>query len=189
MAKIRKSRGKFLALKNETRDWISDVASLKIMDTNYFKNIFQSNHIKCIMHSNLSNHTYVSKDDCDSLSRPFTAKEVKINLFQMDPIKSPGSGGIQPVFFQRFWADLSASIVNFCSFCFSSTSIPFDFNRSYITLILKSDQPETMLVFRPIGLCNTIYKLVTKIVTSRLWPILNKLFSPLQSSFIKGRGI
>lgn len=43
--------------------------------------------------------------------------------------------------------------------------------------------------FRPIGLCNTIYKLITKIISSRLRPLLTKIISPLQSSFIKGRGI
>lgn len=43
--------------------------------------------------------------------------------------------------------------------------------------------------FRPIGLCNTIYKLVIKVITNRLRPILGKIISPFQSSFIQGRGI
>lgn len=46
-----------------------------------------------------------------------------------------------------------------------------------------------MTDFRPIGLCNTIYKLMIKIITTRLRPIMGNLVSPLQSSFIKGRGI
>lgn len=46
-----------------------------------------------------------------------------------------------------------------------------------------------MAGFRPIRLCNTIYKLVTKIISSRLRPILDNIISPLQYSFIKERAI
>lgn len=73
--------------------------------------------------------------------------------------------------------------------CFECATIPEEINSSYITLIPKTDHPESMSDFRPIGLCNTIYKLITKIITHRLRPIICNLVSPLQSSFIKNRGI
>lgn len=56
-------------------------------------------------------------------------------------------------------------------------------------MIPKIDHSESMSDFRPIGLCNTIYKLVTKIITHRVRPIISNLVSPFQSSFIKNRGI
>lgn len=56
-------------------------------------------------------------------------------------------------------------------------------------LITKNDPPEVMEDFRPICLCNTIYKLVTKIMSTRLHHILGKIINPLQSRFIKGQGI
>lgn len=58
-------------------------------------------------------------------------------------------------------------------------------NDSYITLIPKVDAPETMSNFKPIGLCNTIYKLITKIISSRIRPILSTIIIPLQSSLLK----
>lgn len=125
----------------------------------------------------------------ENLLSPISKEEVKHNLFLMDPIKSPGPDGIQPGFFQRFWEDLGNCLTNFCSSCFNSVSIPSAINESYITLIPKVDNPESMSEFRPIGLCNTVYKLITKIISSRIRPILANIVSPLQSSFIKGRGI
>ena len=40
--------------------------------------------------------------------------------------------------------------------------------------------------FRPINLCNIVYKIITKVFVQRLRPILNNIIGPYQSSF--GRG-
>jgi hypothetical protein len=47
--------------------------------------------------------------------------------------------------------------------------------------------PETLNQFRPISLCNTVYKIVTKIIVNRLRPILGNLVSPFQAAFVPGR--
>ena len=41
--------------------------------------------------------------------------------------------------------------------------------------------------YRPISLCNTVYKVITKIIVARLRPFLEKLISPLQAAFVPGR--
>ncbi|XP_075640270.1 uncharacterized protein LOC142612022 [Castanea sativa] len=47
--------------------------------------------------------------------------------------------------------------------------------------------PKTLGNYRPISLCNTVYKMVTKIIVARLRPFLDKLISPLQMAFVLGR--
>ncbi|XP_057755680.1 uncharacterized protein LOC130974857 [Arachis stenosperma] len=42
--------------------------------------------------------------------------------------------------------------------------------------------------FRPISLCNVVYKIITKVLTNRLRPFLPDIVSPLQGGFIPGRG-
>lgn len=46
------------------------------------------------------------------------------------------------------------------------------------------DNPESIKMFRPISLCNVRYKIITKIIVARLWPLLGKMVGPFQSSFI-----
>jgi hypothetical protein len=57
-----------------------------------------------------------------------------------------------------------------------------------IALIPKVEPPKTYKDFRPISLCNTIYKLITKVLVNRLRPILDSIIGPYQSSFLTGRG-
>jgi len=58
-----------------------------------------------------------------------------------------------------------------------------------IVLIPKIDKLEFTSQFRPIALCNVIYKIITKVIVNRIKPFLNEIISPYQSSFIPGRTI
>lgn len=149
MAKVRKSRGKILALKDDNGPWVSDAGILKGMARSFYQTMFQTTHISSPRSTEINNQVWVSEDDCKDLLRPITEEEVRSNLFRMDPIKSPGPDGIQPVFYQNYWEDIKLSIIQFCSTCFQTASIPSEINNSYITLIPKTDQPEVMTDFRP----------------------------------------
>lgn len=65
--------------------------------------------------------------------------------------------------------------------------IPKFLNETLISLILKCPNSECLNSFRPISLCNSIYKVVTKIIVGRLRPYLDKLVSPNQTAFMSGR--
>uniref|UniRef100_A0A2N9IUL5 RNase H type-1 domain-containing protein n=1 Tax=Fagus sylvatica TaxID=28930 RepID=A0A2N9IUL5_FAGSY len=47
--------------------------------------------------------------------------------------------------------------------------------------------PESLSQFRPISLCNTVYKIVTKSIVARIRPLLSNLISPFQAAFVPGR--
>ena len=60
-------------------------------------------------------------------------------------------------------------------------------NETLINLILKCKNPETISHYRPISLCNSIYKVVSKILVGRIRPLLNNIILPVQSAFIPRR--
>ena len=71
-------------------------------------------------------------------------------------------------------------------------SIPVLFkplNHTFITLIPKVTYPEGVNHFKPISLCNVIYKIIFKILVNRLKPLMDKLITHFQNAFIKGRNI
>jgi hypothetical protein len=62
-----------------------------------------------------------------------------------------------------------------------------DFNATFFALIPKEKEANFADKFRPISLCNVIYKIITKILANRLKPILQEIIYPKQGGFVEGR--
>jgi hypothetical protein len=67
--------------------------------------------------------------------------------------------------------------------------MPSGVNDTAIVLIPKTKNPTSLKDFRPISLCNVIYKVVAKCLANRLRPLLQEIISETQSAFIPGRMI
>ena len=67
--------------------------------------------------------------------------------------------------------------------------IPKYFSHSCIVLLPKVNNPNKLTEFRPISLSNFTSKIISKLVSNRLSPILPALISSNQSGFVKGRSI
>ena len=72
---------------------------------------------------------------------------------------------------------------------FNSGSLLKVLNQTFITLIPKIPNSEEVSHFRPISLCNVIYKIISKILANRLKPFMDSIITPYQNAFIKGRNI
>ena len=100
-------------------------------------------------------------------------------MWSFKAFKAPGLDGLHAGFFQRFWLVVGKSMVEEVRKIFAAMEIPEELNRTHITLIPKIPWPKTLNNYRPISLCNTVYKIVSKILVVRLRPLLGKLISPL----------
>lgn len=62
-------------------------------------------------------------------------------------------------------------------------------NNTLMALIPMVDCPEKVTQFRPILLCNVVYKCMMKIIVQRMKGIMERIVSPYQVSFVPGRNI
>jgi hypothetical protein len=121
------------------------------------------------------------------LCRSFTTEEVEAALFQMSPNKAPGADGFTAGFFQKHWPLLKDKVVSAVLGFLNGRDMPEVINQIILVLIPKVTNPQDMSQFRPISLCNVIYKLCSKVLANRLRLILDDVISEEQSAFVPGR--
>ena len=121
------------------------------------------------------------------MSSPVLEKEIMQGLWALKPFKAPKPNKLHASFFQYFWADVKFSVCKEISNIFEVRVMPEYLNETLISLIPKCPSLKSLNNLRPISLCNSMYKVVTKIIVGRLSPYLDKLVSPNQTAFVPGR--
>lgn len=105
------------------------------------------------------------------LTRPYTAEEVSKAVKQMHPLKSPGPDGMSPIFYQKFWHIIRNDVVTFVLDFLNNGVFDPSVNYTHIVLIPKVAQPD-VTQFRPISLCNVVYRIASKVIANRLRVII-----------------
>ncbi|KAI0519619.1 hypothetical protein KFK09_007073 [Dendrobium nobile] len=130
-------------------------------------------------------------DDCDSelLIKDLEEAEIKEIIFNLGNNKSLGFDGITHSFFKAFWNTIRMDVVNAVKQFFVTGLINKEWKDPLIVLIPKSPNPSTPSAYRPISLCNTIYKIAAKVLLNRMLGIIPKIISEEQAAFVRGRAI
>lgn len=155
--------------------------------TNYFMDLFKSSEPDQIEEVVSVVQGRVSPIMRDSLHREFTQEEVFNALKSMKPIAAPSPDGMPAIFFQKFWNIVGVEVTNGVMEILNNGRNPTNLNHTFICLIPKIKKPIMTGDFRPISLCNVIFKIVTKTITNHLKLILPNIVDKYQSAFVLGR--
>uniref|UniRef100_A0A2N9G5C3 CCHC-type domain-containing protein n=1 Tax=Fagus sylvatica TaxID=28930 RepID=A0A2N9G5C3_FAGSY len=158
-ASQRKKNNLITGLRDEQGVWQNESATISNIAVDYFHNLFASSNPDCIREVVDQVDAIVTPQMNVDLLREFSSEEIHRALFQMSPSKAPGPDG-----------RMLGSI-----------------NFTNIVLIPKVKNPESMSQFRPISLCNVLYKIIAKVLVNKMKVILPNIISDSQSAFIPGR--
>ena len=187
--KNRRAKNKILSIQNNLGEEVFGNKEISKEALRYFSEIFTSS-LQGNIQDSLGNINRVVSDECNAyLSRDVTAEEVRISVFSIGATRAPGPDGLTASFYQTYWDIVGPAVVEEVRHFFNTGEFYSDLNHTNLCLIPKITNPITMKDFRPIALCNVMYKIISKILSLRMKSILHFVISENQSGFIPGRHI
>jgi hypothetical protein len=118
-----------------------------------------------------------------------TDVEVIQALSSLDSSKALGLDGFTALFFKKYWFVVKVEVLGCIRNFFLNHILLQEQNHTHIALIPKQSGAYIVHHFRPISLCNIVYKIITKILANRLKVMLPNFISPLQSAFVASKNI
>ena len=164
-------------IRDESGIWRAKQEEMAVVMVNYYKTFFSSSEkivppsvLACVL-------TVISKEMNESLCREFDASEVVTALQQMAPLKAPGSDVMPSLFYQHCWSTVNHDVTTAILSWLNSSTIPTTLNHTFITLILKTNSHLYAHQFRPISLCNVLYKIYSKVLANLLEKLLPSIIT------------
>lgn len=96
-----------------------------------------------------------------------TGKDIYTAIFSMGSYKSPGLEDMTVTFFKKYWKIVGPVVIDSIQRVFRTHQMPASFNHTFLTLIPKSEHVSKVDQFRPIALCNVIFKAILNSLQDR----------------------
>ena len=126
-------------------------------------------------------------DQAAVFEKKFTPEEIRNAFFSMPKNKTGGSDGYSVEFFTASWSIIGPEVTDAILEFFESGCLLKQWNSASLVLIPKIPNASSTSDFRPISCLNTVYKVISKLLASRLLDILPLMISKSQSAFLPGR--
>ena len=166
---------------HETKEGIANVVVY------YFEKLYTTSYPSHILEITDTIPTKVSSEMNQSLIKDFTKEEVLAALKQMHPTKAPSPDDMSAIFFQKYWDVVGNDVTSMVLNVLNCNKSIVEINKTYITLVPKTKSPTKITEYRPISLCNVVYKLISKVLANRLKVTLPQLITENQSVFLSER--
>jgi len=127
--------------------------------------------------------------DNNFLIEPFHEKEIKEAIWKCDSHKSLGPDEVTFNFIKNNWGLLEKDVVEVVKYFYKEEKIPKGCNASFLTLIPKTENPQSLEEYRPISLVGCVYKILTKLLSNRIKKVIEKVINGTQSAFLSNRGL
>eukprot|EP00253_Pinus_taeda_P016264 PITA_16264 len=131
----------------------------------------------------------ITLDQNWALCREISLEEVEEAIKSMPNDKAPGLDGFTINFYKACWSIVKQEVWEVVEDSRRSGTILKFVNSTFLALIPKVEDAKTPNKFRPIALCNVIYKIISKVIANRLKTILPGIISEEQSGYVEGRQI
>lgn len=155
----------------------------------FFKELYQKGNTYSSLQNIFLKYTdEINKNHHEKLSKEITIEECWRAINSLNDNKAPGLDGLGKEFYKICFPILAEPLVKMINES-AEYGLPKSMYRGIIKLIPKKTKPMTLKEYRPITLLNFDYKIITKIISSRLTQAVNTIISSEQSCALPNRRI
>ncbi|KAH1047495.1 hypothetical protein J1N35_038279 [Gossypium stocksii] len=151
-------------LENDSGVLATEVNEMVTLATEYFKKLFSSKQFN------------------DGVYNEEITRAVK----SMAPLKASGPDGFPVIFYQKYWHVIGKDVSGLCLNMLNGRRDIGEINRTNIVLIPKEKLARSMNKFRPISLCNVIYKIISKVLANRFRLVFEECIEDTRGAFMPG---
>ncbi|CAI5483065.1 unnamed protein product [Closterium sp. Yama58-4] len=120
------------------------------------------------------------------LSRDWT-EEVRQAIRELANDKSPGKDGLPKELYQVHWESLKGPVMKMVKDFMETGDLPEVVNEAVTILLYKKGDETDVRNYRPITLLTSTYKILAKVVASRMQKVLTQVISGEQYGFLPGK--
>ncbi|XP_048615609.1 uncharacterized protein LOC125588345 [Brassica napus] len=187
ITKIRKAKNRMSVLEDEDGIPQYEEEQISTVICKFYSELFTSNNFDGTQTISKALKPCVTQKQNEDLIKIPTTAEIKEATFSIHADKAPGPDGFSASFFQSNWEVLAPAITKEIQSFFTTGTLAQIINKTYVRLIPKSLDAKRVEDYRTIALCNVYYKIISKLLSLRLKPVLSSIISENQSAFIPGR--
>lgn len=192
---IRRRRNNIAAVLKENGDWAVEEKEVRLEFTNNFKSVYLAGSpsgvqgpIEIPLHIRREINP-IPQEAGPGLDRRPTNDEIKKAVFDLGPLKAPGPDGVTASLVQQGWDFFGPVLLKEVSQFFLTGTMEESFAHSNLILVPKVAGPTKVSDYRPISVCNVIYKVISKLIARKMQPWIDFLISKSQTAFVPGREI
>ncbi|KAH1063494.1 hypothetical protein J1N35_028481 [Gossypium stocksii] len=109
------------------------------------------------------------------------------SLYEMEEVARSYFQNLFSTGHRECWHFLGNEVTEFCLQLLNGNMEVYSINLTNIVLIPKIPDPSNLTHFRPISLCNVLYKIMAKAIANRFQVVIEKCIDDAQSAFVPGR--
>ena len=180
------------AIRNCSGVMVNDEVGIMNVFKMFYSNLYSDS---CIADANIQDDFInclsdtLSEDDKNSLEQPINLDDVKIALRAVANNKSPGSDGLPYEFYSFFFDIMGNDLVEVCNDIFKRDTMSESQRTGIMRLLPKEGDQYDPTNWRPISLLNTDYKIIAKILQSKLSKVMHTIVNEQQTCSVPGRSI
>ncbi|XP_019166530.1 PREDICTED: uncharacterized protein LOC109162265 [Ipomoea nil] len=189
LVRERRSRQIIHKIMSDEGVWVEDQGKIAGMAVEFFQQLFTAEATNLDPSIFDCLQVVVTEQENQALVAEPSMEEVRSSVFSMNANSAAGPDGFGGGFYQLCWEIIKEDLLKMVRSFFAGKSLTKAITSTSIVLIPKVSNPANFGEYRPISLSNFCSKIITKIMVLRLAGVLNRVISPVQAGFVKGRSI